>query len=282
MHLTVFVWGFTAILGKLISISALPLVFYRLLVVLTVMPGVILWRGLSFKVSADQLRRFAVVGALVALHWLLFYGCIKYAGVAVAVLCLSAVTFFTALLEPRVFGRKAEPRELWVGLGVMLGVSFLVKVETNTDFLGLAMGMGSAFFSAAFGALNGKLARETRGEVMTFWELSAAAVVTALFFAIQPSAFVPPWALSRLDVGLLLVLGVGCTVLPWLWSLRVLQTLSPYALALAVSLETVYAMAIAWFLFPDAEQLTWRFYVGGVLLLALVAFNTWRKQRRPS
>ncbi len=279
MHLTVFVWGFTAILGKLISISAVPLVWYRLLVVVVVMPVVLWWRKLPWRVSGAQLRRFATVGALVALHWLLFYGCIKYAGVPVAVLCLSTTTFFTALMEPVVFSRRFNEGELLVGFGVMAGVSFLVKVETHTDTLGLAMGLGSALFSAAFGTLNGKLARETPGEVMTFWELLCALGVTTLFFALWPHDFVEPLALSPRDVGLLLVLGVGCTALPWLWSLRVLQTLQPYALALAVSLEPVYAMGLALLLFTDAEALTWRFYAGTAVLLVLVALNTWRRKK---
>lgn len=280
MHLTVFVWGFTAILGKAISISAIPLVWYRLLVVIVVMPFVLAWRKLPWRISGLQLRNFAVVGTLVALHWLLFYGCIKYAGVAVAVLCLSTTTFFTALMEPVVFKRRLNISEALVGFGVMAGVSFLVKVETHTDTLGLAMGLGSALFSAAFGTLNGKLARQTAGEVMTFWELACAFVITTLFFAWAPETFVTPLQLSLRDVGLLLGLGIGCTVLPWLWSLRVLQTLQPYALALAVSLEPIYAMGLALLLFPDAEALTWRFYAGTLVLLALVAINTWR--RKPS
>lgn len=279
MHLTVFVWGFTAILGRLISISALPLVFYRLIVVVSVMPLIIRWRGLPLRVPPAQLRKFALVGALVAIHWLCFYGCIKYAGIAVAVLTLSTLTFFTALLEPLVFKRKLSVPELVIGFGVMLGVSVLIKVETQTDTLGLALGLGSALFSAGFGVLNGQLAREARGEVMTFWELLAATAVTALVFAVQPSQFVAPWSLTFADLGLLLLLGVGCTVLPWLWNLRVLKTLSPYALALAVSLEPVYSMVLAWFIFPNAEQLTWRFYAGSSVLIALVALNTW--MRRP-
>jgi drug/metabolite transporter (DMT)-like permease len=281
MHLTVFVWGFTAILGRLISLSALPLVWYRLLIVIAVMPVVIWWRGLSMRVERGVMRQYALAGLLVSLHWLLFYGGIKYAGVAVAVLCLSTITFFTALLEPLVFRRRPRTSELLIGFGVMLGVSFLVRVEANTDFLGLAMGLGSALFSACFGSLNGKLARQSRAEVMSFWELTFAALVTSAFFALQPSRFVPPTALSLTDAGWLLLLGVGCTVLPWLWSVRVLQTLPPYAMALAVSLEPVYSMVLAWFLFPDAEQLTWRFYLGCGVLLGLVAVNTLR-HRRPA
>jgi drug/metabolite transporter (DMT)-like permease len=274
MHVTVLVWGFTAILGRLISLTALPLVFYRLIVVVAVMAGLVAWRRIGFKVSAALALRFALVGLLVALHWLLFYGCIKYAGVAVAVLCLSAGTFFTALMEPLVFRRAPHAAELIIGLLVMVGVSLLVKLEAGADTLGLAMGLGSAFFSASFGTLNGQLARQTRGELMTLYELAAAAVVTSLFFLLRPSEFVPPSALSGRDVWLLLALAIGCTVLPWLWSLRVLQTLNPYALALAVSLEPVYAMVLAWFIFPGAEQLTWKFYLGSGLLLALVLVNT--------
>jgi drug/metabolite transporter (DMT)-like permease len=245
-----------------------------LLVVVVVMGAVVAVRGLGFAVHGSHRWRLPLVGALVALHWLLFYGCIKYAGIAVAVLCLSATTFFTACLEPVIFRRGLKLPELAIGLLVMVGVGLLVKVEAGADSLGLAMGFGSALFSAAFGTLNGQLARELRAEVMTFYELGAAAAVTSLFLVWRPGEFVTPAALSARDVVLLLTLAIGCTVLPWLWSLRVLKTLSPYTLALAVSLEPVYAMGLAWFLFPRAEQLTWRFYGGACVLLALVALNT--------
>lgn len=277
MHVTVFIWGFTAILGRLISLHAITLVFYRLLVVVLAMPVIIAWKRLPLRISGRDLREFSVVGLFVALHWMLFYGAIKHAGVAVAVLCLSTVTFFTACLEPWIFRRRASVRELVVGFGVMLGVSFLVKVETRTDLLGLALGLGSAFFSAAFGVLNGQLARRHRGEVMTFWELAAALVVTGAFLLAKPALFVAPQALSLRDGGLLLGLGLGCTVVPWMLSLKVLQTLTPYALALAVSLEPVYSMVLAYFLFDDAKDLTWRFYAGGLVLVALVTWNTSRK-----
>lgn len=280
MHVTVVVWGFTAILGRLISLSALTLVWYRLVVVVATMAGVVAYRGLGFAVSRRLLLRFGLVGALVAMHWVLFYGTIKHSGVAVAVLCLSTGTFFTALIEPLVFRRAVTAGELLIGLLVMVGVGLLVKLEAGADTLGLLMGMGSSLFAAAFGTINGKLARGSRGELMTLYELGSAALVTSLFFLWRPGDFVVPSALSLTDVGLLLALAIGCTVLPWLWSLRVLQTLSPYTLALAVSLETVYAMTLAWFIFPGVEQLTGRFYAGAAVLLALVATNTWLKRPR--
>lgn len=280
MHVTVVVWGFTAILGRLISLTALTLVWYRLLMVVVVMAGVVAFRGIGFRISRELGLRFGLVGALVAMHWLLFYGCVKYSGVAVAVLCLSTGTFFTALLEPIAFRRRPTGAELIIGLLVMVGVSLLVKLEAGADTLGLMMGVGSSLFAALFGTINGKLARRSRGEVMTLYELGAATVVTSFFFLWRPEEFVVPSELNLRDVWLLSVLAIGCTVLPWLWSLRVLQTLSPYTLALAVSLETVYAMTLAWFIFPGSEQLTWRFYGGAGVLLGLVAVNTWLKRPR--
>lgn len=278
MHVTVFIWGFTAILGRLISLHAIPLVFYRLVVVVLTLPLVIRWRRLPFRITAKDARDFAIVGIFVALHWMLFYGCIKHAGVGVAVLCLSTLTFFTALIEPIVFRRRPSMRELVVGFGVMVGVSFLVKLETKADTLGLAQGLGSAFFSAVFGVLNGQLARKHRGEIMSFYELAAALVVTGSFLVVKSDVFVPPSTLTARDIALLFGLGIGCTVVPWMISLHVMRTLTPYTFALATSLEPVYSIILAYFFFDDAKELTWRFYVGGGILLALVAWTTSRRK----
>ncbi len=280
LHFTVFVWGFTAILGRAISVGALSLVFYRILLVVLVMGTLAKARRLSFALPKETARTLLVAGVMVSLHWLLFYACIKYEGVAVAVLCLSATTFFTACFEPVVFRRRPRWGELVLGVLVVAGVALVVKVETDATGLGLLMGLGSALFSAGFGTLNGKVAAETRAELITVVELGSALLVTALFFLWRPGDFVGPQAISARDAGLIAVLAIGCTVLPWLWSLRVLRTLSPYTVALAVTLEPVYSLGLAYFIFPGSEQLTLRFYAGAALLLALVALNGWLKGAR--
>lgn len=279
LHLTVFIWGFTAILGRLISISAVPLVWYRVVVVLPVMAGVLWWRGLPFRTARRTERAWWGIGVLVALHWLCFYGCIKYAGVAVAVLCLSTITFFTALLEPLVFKRPLLMAELLIGLAAVAGVALLVRFETNATPLGLALGLGSALFSAGFGSLNGRWSQGEPPERVTLHELSAGLVVTSIAFVEWD--FVPPWALSFADAGWLLLLGVVCTVFPWLMSLRILRTLSPYTVALTVTLEPVYSLLLAFVLFRGEEQLTWRFYAGAAALLSLVLVNAWLKRPAP-
>lgn len=278
LHVTVLVWGFTAILGRLISLSAVPLVWYRVLLVLPVMAMVLKLRGLPFTTTAKAQRTLWGIGVLVALHWLCFYGCIKFAGVAVAVLCLSTGTFFTALFEPLVFKRRPSAAELLIGLGAVAGVSLLVKFETSATPMGLALGLCSSLFSSAFGALNGVHSKGEPAERVTLHELGAALVVTSVAFLWWD--FVPPWALSGRDVLWLVLLSLMCTVFPWLASLRVLETLSPYTVALAVTLEPVYSLVVAWFLFPGEEQLTWRFYTGAAGLVALVVLNAWLKRPR--
>jgi drug/metabolite transporter (DMT)-like permease len=277
LHVTVFIWGFTAILGRLISVSAVPLVWYRIALVVVVMGALLVVRGLPLTTAPRTQRAFWGIGALVAIHWLCFYGCIKYAGVAVAVLCLSSVTFFTALIEPLVFRRAVLVAELLIGLAAVGGVALLVRFETKATPLGLALGLGSALFSAAFGTLNGVWSRGEPPERVTLHELGSGLLVTSLGFTTWD--FVPPWALSASDAGWLVVLAVVCTVFPWLTTLRVLGTLSPYTVALAVTLEPVYSLVLAYVLFPGEEQLTWRFYAGATALLGLVLLNAWLKGR---
>jgi drug/metabolite transporter (DMT)-like permease len=280
LHLTVVIWGFTAIVGRAISIQAVPLVFYRLLIVVVAMGALARVRRVSWDVRAATVRALVIAGVFVSLHWILFYACIKVAGVAVAVICLSTIPFFTACLEPLLFKRPVRASELLLGLIVVGGVALLVRVETRASGAGLAMGMGSAVFSAAFGTINGRAVHGARAEVVTLVELTTALIVTGLCFAARPAQFVLPWALSATDLALLVALAIGCTVIPWLWSLRVLRTLSPYTVALAVSLEPVYSIALAWAIFGDSERMGPRFYAGAGALVALVALNAWTKRAR--
>lgn len=278
LHFTVVLWGFTAILGKSISIGAMSLVWYRVALVVLIMGGYLALSQAGFRAPTNKLFRWALVGALVGIHWLCFYGCIKYAGVAVAVVCLSTMTFFTALLEPWVFRRGIVMHELVIGAAAVAGVALLVRVEARTDAWGLTLGLASAFFSAAFGTLNGRYAHEDAPEQVTFYELVAATLFTSLTFAWAPSQWVAPWHLSWFDAGLLVVLSFFCTVLPWLWSLKVLRSVSPYTVSLAVSLEPVYSLVLAYILFPGSEQLSLRFYLGAALLVGLVGLNAWWKR----
>ena len=273
LHLTVFLWGFTAILGKSITVPAVSIVFYRTLLVVFCMAALLVASRRSVKLPPARALRLALVGSLVGVHWLLFYGCIQRAGVAVAVLCLSTLAFFTALFEPILFRRPIRIYEIAIGGAAVGGVVLLLRFEGIGTPLGWAMGIGSALFSAVFGTLNGQLTKREEPELLTIYELTGAAVVTACVFPFMPQTWVPPSRLGLGNFGMLIVLAIGCTVLPWMWSLRVLRVLSPYVVALAVTLEPVYSMVLARMLWPESEVLSSTFYAGAAALILLGPCN---------
>ena len=175
--------------------------------------------------------------------------------------------------------QAAKRHELILGALVVLGVVLLLRLEVHGSSKGYAMGIASAFFSAAFGTWNGSVVLRERAERVTVYELAAAGIACGLSFVVLGD-FVAPWEVTLHDWGLLAFLAVACTLLPWLWSLRILRTLSPYTVAISVSLEPVYSILFAFLLWPNEERLTARFYVGGGLLIALVVVNGALKGRR--
>jgi drug/metabolite transporter (DMT)-like permease len=275
---TVLLWGATAILGHEISIHAISLVWYRLVVVVAVMLVLVPARGLALRVSLRAALRYGFVGAFIGLHWVCFYGAIKQAGVSTAVLTLSTITFFTALIEPIVFRRRVAVDELAIGAVVVAGVALLVRVELHADPLGLALGLASALLASIFGVLNGRIARDEHPSRLMLYEMLAAFAVVSACFAFDPAQYVAPSQLPLADLGWLAILGVACTVVPQIWVLLVLRVLSPFTVAVSVNLEPVYALILAALLFPDSEPLSVRFYVGAAILIALVVANAVRKR----
>ncbi|MDB4955750.1 MAG: family transporter [Myxococcales bacterium] len=272
-------WGCTALLGRQISIQALPLVWYRLLFVVAVLALLLPVRGVPMRIPLRAARVYAGVGAIIGLHWLCFYAAVKEAGIATAVLSLSTIAFFTAVFEPIVFRRRVAASEIVIGAIVVVAAALLIQYELHADVVGLALGLGAALLGAIFGVLNGKLARSEPPERLMFYELTAAALVVTICFAVAPSQFVAPWDLSTADAGWLVVLAVMCTVIPQVWIIHVLRTLSPFTVAVSVNLEPVYALILSAAIFPAERALSLRFYLGAGLLFALVIVNGVRKTR---
>ena len=270
----VLLWGCTAILGHQISIQAVPLVWYRLVIVVAVLAVFVPLRGHAVRVPRRAALRYAGVGAIVGIHWLCFYGAIKVAGITTAVLTLSTMAFFTAFIEPLVFRRKIDRGELAIGALVVGGVALLLQVALHPTPFGLALGLCSAQFASLFGVMNGKLAPHELPERLMLYEAASALVVVSLCFVVAPSQFVTP---SHADFGWLVVLGVLCTVVPQVLVLHVLRTLSPFTVAVTTNLEPVYTLILAAILFPGDEPLGVRFYLGAAVLLGLVIVNGVRK-----
>jgi len=276
IHLCVVLWGFTAILGKLITLPALPLVWWRMLMVaglLALAPRV--WRGL--RAMPARLRwGYAGVGALVALHWLTFYASIKLANASVGATCMALATVFTALVEPRMTGRRLSMREVGLGIAVLPGVALVVGGVPANMLAGIAAGAVSALFVALFGSLNKRLVDHADALSVTALEMGAGVVAMTLLAPLSgllsPQAFGgDPFVLPGLrDALWLLALAVACTLVPFVLSLVALRRITAFGAQLAVNLEPVYAIFLAIVLLGEQRELTPTFYLGVSIILGTV------------
>jgi len=275
IHFCVLLWGFTAILGKLISLAALPLVWWRMLIVvvaLALVPRT--WRGLR-AIPPRLVLAYAGIGVLVALHWLTFYGSIKLANASVGATCIALATPMTALLEPWLARRRFSWRELALGVATLPGVALVVGGLPPAMLLGLAVGTLSAVLVALFGSLNKRLVEQGDAFAVTALELGAGTLtVTAiapllpwLFAPLASEVFILPDARDAL---LVLALALACTLLPFTLSLVALRHMSAFAAQLATNLEPVYAIVLAALLLGEQHELTPTFYLGAALILGVV------------
>jgi drug/metabolite transporter (DMT)-like permease len=270
IHFCVVLWGFTAILGKLISLQALPLVWWRM----TLVAGALLlvkgfWTGLA-RTPARLHATFAGIGVVVSLHWLTFYGAIKLSNASVAATSIAFAPFLISFVEPLVTSRRFNPRELLVGLAVVPGVALVVGGTPVGMRPGIAMGALSALLVAVFASLNKRYLAQGEALSITGVEMGAGALFLA---AVSP--FLPPMEgmlelPSRHDALLLVVLALGCTLLPFALALVAQRHLSAFAATLAVNMEPVYAVLLAILLLGEQRELDASFYAGGAIILATV------------
>lgn len=275
IHFCVLLWGFTAILGKLISLDALPLVWWRMLIVvgvLALLPKV--WRDIA-RLPARLLWAYLAVGALVALHWLTFYAAIKLANASVAATCIALAPVFLAIIEPLMHRRRPNGRDLLVGLAVVPGVALVVGGIPGSMLSGLMVGVLSALLVAAFSSLNKLLVTHADALTVTALELGSGTLLltgVAGWMIASGDADALAWLAwpSNRDAGLLLVLALACTLLPFTLSLVALRHLSAFSAQLAVNLEPIYAILLAALLFGEQRDLQPGFYAGALIVVAAV------------
>jgi drug/metabolite transporter (DMT)-like permease len=273
IHFCVLLWGFTAILGKLITLSALALVWWRMLLVtgaLLLMPRV--WRGL--RAMPARLRwAYAGIGVLVSLHWLTFYAAIKLANASVGATCIALGPAFLAFIEPWITRRKFDPREVLIAIAVVPGVAMVAGGVPSGMRMGIAVGVVSALFVALFGSLNKRLVEHGDPFTVTCIELGTGTLFLTLLGPLIPhtgSAFPLP---STHDAGLLLTLAFGCTLLPFTLVLFALRHVSAFMMQMITNLEPVYAIVLAIVLLGEQRQLDAWFYVGVVVILGAVCVH---------
>ncbi|HWJ06942.1 MAG TPA: DMT family transporter [Steroidobacteraceae bacterium] len=271
IHLCVVIWGFTAILGKLITLTAFALVWWRMLLVvgaLCVVPA--FWRGLR-SLDRHTLAIFAGIGVIVALHWVTFYGAIKLANASIAATCIGMAPIFVSIVEPWVTGRRFEWRELAIGVAAVPGVMLVVGGTPGGMRIGIAVGILSALLVAVFGALNKRYVDRGDALTVTGIELAAGTLFLTALAVVAGGAEATSLTLPGLRDGvLLLILALVCTLFPFALSLVALRNLSAFSAQLAVSLEPVYAVFLAVLLLGEQRELGLQFYLGLAIILGSV------------
>jgi len=281
IHFCVVLWGFTAILGKLITLPALDLVWWRmLLVVLAAFCLPRFWRGLR-AISRQMRFVYAGIGVIVALHWLTFYGAIKLSNASVAASCMAVGPIFMALIEPWITRRPLDPRELIIGLAALPGVVLVIGGTPDGMRAGIAVATLSAFLVAIFGSLNKRYVEQGDPLVVTGLELGAGTLMLTLLAWLRSDGGIS--IPDPRDAALLLVLSLLCTLLPFALALVALRHINAFSAQLAVSLEPVYAIVLAMLLLGEQKELTVTFYVGvGIILLAVLAHAMMKRGRGTS
>lgn len=270
IHFCVLLWGFTAILGKLITLPAQALVVWRMGLValfLALIPKV--WRSIS-AMPTRLILIYAGIGIIVAVHWLTFYAAIKLSNASVAVSCMALGSIFAAVVEPLMTGRKHDISELILGIIVVPGVVLLVGGVPSGMHLGIVIGIFSSFLTAVFATLNKRYVHRAEPESVTFIEMSVGGAFMAIagiaYFGVDSTMMQP----DMRDFLLLLILALACTLLPFILSLHALRHISAFATQLALNMEPVYAIIIAALWLKEYQELTIQFYLGvGIILCAV-------------
>lgn len=278
LHFIVFIWGFTAILGKLISIDSLPLVWYRMLLATGFIFVYLLVVRLEFKVDKKALLWLFFGGIVVASHWVTFFYAIKISTVSVALAMMSTGAFFTALLEPIIFKRKIIGYELIFGILVILGLALIFKVE-STYTQGMMVALISAFLASVFSLVNAKLVKKHKPSVISFYELGIGVLFLTLVLALRQNFSEVFFHLNIRDLLYLIILALVCTAYAFIASIKVMRILTPYTVMLTTNLEPVYGIVLAWLIFGSEEEMNPLFYLGAVIILITVLLNGLLKYR---
>jgi drug/metabolite transporter (DMT)-like permease len=268
LHFTVFIWGFTGILGKLITIAAVQLVWYRVLIASVSLFLYFNFNKTAFKVSKSTFLKLVFTGALVGAHWITFFLSIKLSTVSVSLVCLSSITLFTAIFEPLINKKKISKLEIIAGLFIITGILIVFKFESQYT-KGITAGLISAVCASLFSIINSRQVKHHEAPVIAFYELSGALVWITIFLAVT-NGFDRSMILQRADIGYLLLLGTICTSLAYVAGVSVMRELSAFRVALITNLEPVYGIIMSFVFFGDMNKMTVGFWVGAIIILSTI------------
>lgn len=279
LHFIIFLWGFTAILGKIITLEASALVWYRMLLTSSILlVFVFFFQKETIKIPKKLFFKLLGVGFLMALHWLFFFQSIKVSNVSIALSCISTTTLFTAITEPIVYKRRLDWLEIIIGIVIVLGMILIFKTEIQYKE-GIFYGILCALLASIFSVFNGKLHGSTTSGNIIFYEIFGGFLVLSGYFGLT-GEILNFTQISWVDFWWVLLLAGLFTAYPMFESIRLMKHISPFTLVLAVNLEPIYGVVFAYLIFGESEHMSPIFYMASAVMLAAIFLNGFIKSRR--
>lgn len=274
LHLIIFMWGFTGILGKLIKLDAFYIVWHRVLIAFVAL--IIIMLILKVPLIIKNKKRFfqiSLIGIIVGLHWLTFYLSIQLSTASLGILCLSTTTIHVAWLEPIIMKRKFSWLEMLLSLTVVFGIYFVSSDFSGNDYVALAYGLTSAFLAATFAVFNAKFVEDTSPANISLYEMGAAVLFLSIVLLFQGRFSAELFVMSMSDFLWLLFLGVLCTSFAFLATIEVVKKLGAFTVSLSINLEPVYTIILAVIILKEHKLLNTNFYIGSAVIVIIVLLN---------
>lgn len=272
LHVIVFIWGFTAILGKLITLDAFRLVWFRMFFATVFLALFLLLKKQKIAISKKTFTGFFISGVIIALHWLTFFLAIKVSNISITLACLSTGALFTSFLEPFFYKKKIVIYEVVFGLLAVLGLALIFNVDAKYTY-GIIIAITSAFLSALFSVINSKYAKEYDAGIISFYELASGVFFISLWFLFRGEMTLDFFVISLPNLAWLLLLASVCTAYAFMASVKVMKVLTAFTVMLTINLEPVYGIILALIIFKDEEEMGGMFYIGATILLSTVIIN---------
>ena len=280
LHFLVFIAGFTAILGELITIKAIPLVWYRMIIASILMLIYIKIAKVKLKINLKSILRLSIAGVIIALHWITFFGAIDEANISITLAMFSTGAFFASLIEPIIYKRSIIWYEILFGIIVIAGVFIITQSEIKY-LTGIILGISSAFLSSLFAVLNGSFLKQHSATVISFYEFLSGVFFISIYILCFGEGFsIDFFSLSQSDFGYLFILASVCTAYAFIASVYVMKMISPYTVVLSYNLEPIYGIIMALILFPEKEKMSASFYYGAIIIISVVLINAILKNSR--
>lgn len=278
LHFIVFIWGFTGILGKEISLEAFGLTWWRVLIAAA---ALILFATVSRRSIAAtwlEIARFSGVGLITAAHWVCFFGSIKASNISVALVVISTTAFFVSLVSPIIRKERFHLYEILLGILVIIGLLVIFRFESEY-VLGIFLSLLAAIFAAVFSTINSTLIAKHSSLKIAFWEMLSAFVGMSLFLLFNGEFNSSLFIIDTRDLSLLLLLGVVCTGFAFVAGIEVMKVLSPFTCALSINMEPVYTIVFALFLYGSSEWMSPQFYLGAAIIISTMFIDIWLKRK---